>query len=205
MKHYIKNFINKFCDPVCAIIPDNFETYLKEVSVDVRSAYKKNMSRYKVCKVDMLGDTTLTQISDIWHSSAVRQGRPINYNYESINGVVCRIGAKWVINDYTSYDFGSQKLEMFVCLDDHDIAVGYLELLSSNGVSIVHSTMAHQSKLKDNIMRYIFASVVKLKMPSIKYLVYNNYDKGNPTWFFKEDLNIINRGKLDILREESNK
>lgn len=205
MKECIRKFIDKLSDPVCAIIPGDFDAYLKEVSVDVRSAYKKNITRYEVFKIDVLGENLLIRISDIWHSSDTRQGRPINYNYEAVNGCICDISDRWSISDYGALNFGSQKLEMFVCTDEHKVVVGYLELLSSNGLSIVHSTLGHKDKLKDNIMRYIFSSVVKMKIPDMKYLVYNNYNKCEPLYHFKEDLNIISRGMLGILRKESYK
>lgn len=206
MREKLKNFIHKIPDPAFAIIPNNWEEFFKNtVSVDARSAYRRNKTAFGVGKVNIITDEISQGITDIWKSPTVRQGRPINFNYETVNGDKVNIQNRWAIGDYSAYDFGNTNLELFLCRDRDSLKiVAYIELINCNGVSIIHSTLCHDDYIKRNISRYTFMSMIQQKIPTIKYLIYNQYDKSNPSYHFKEDLGIINHNGIDLLKKEIN-
>lgn len=206
MVNDLKNFIDKIPDPAFAIIPDNWEEYFKNTaSVDARAAYRRNKTAFGVEKASIITDEISQGIIDIWKSPTLRQGRSINFNYELVNGDKVNIQDKWAIDDYNLFDFGNTNLELFLCRDRDSLKiVSYIEIINCNGVSIVHSTLCHEEYIKRNIARYTFMAMIQQKLPTLKYLVYNQYDRSNPSYHFKEDLGIIYHNGMDILKNEIN-
>lgn len=204
MKSDLIRFIDKIRDPAFAIIPNNWEEYFKTcASVDARGAYKKNKTAFEVSKVDVVTDEISQGIVDVWKSPTTRQKRDINFNYEAVNGKKINIKDRWAIKDYGDYNFDNVSLELFICRDcDSSKITSYVELINCNGVSIVHSTLCHEEYLKRNMARYIFLCVIQQKIPTLKYFVYNGYDRSNSLYHFKEDLGIINHNGINVLRKE---
>lgn len=186
----LKNFINKINNPLYLNLSLflNFNDYIKKCDTDVRTSYNKYLRNYfKFERLYIIGPTEQSQLWDIWTSTNTRQNRPLNLYYEKINGSREEIKVNhWPIADYLEYTFPNCSLEFYAISKDDKI-VAYLEIIISDKMAIVHSTLGHHSYLKFGIMKSLFVETIKLKWDLIDKFVYGSVDQKD---YFKTDLLI---------------
>ena len=190
MDRYLKSFIYKIKNPLYLDLTrfDNFTSYFAQCDVDVRTSYNKYIrNNFEFRQLNLITEKEQKQLYDIWTSTATRQGRTINLNYETIKGEVEEIKEDhWPIKDYNDYNFDDCSLELFVIYKD-GIIVAYLELIFIDNIAIVHSTLGHFDYLKFGIMKALFVEVLALKWKDINKLIYGSVKQKD---YFKSDLLI---------------
>lgn len=186
----LKNFIHKINNPLCLDLSlfSDYNNYIKKCDTDVRTSYNKYLKNdFKFTKLFIIGPTEQFQLWDIWTSTNTRQNRPLNLYYEKIDGGKEEIKFNhWPIADYFEYIFPTCALEFYAIYKDDKI-VAYLELIFSDGVAIVHSTLGHFNFLKFGIMKALFVEVIKLKWGTMNKLIYGSVNQKD---YFKTDLLI---------------
>jgi len=187
--HYIKKFIYRYPNPLFADITD-FESYFKSLNKDCRREWKKD---FKVKKVSKITPRLLKDILAIYASKPIRQGRDINYMYLLPTGEWVDIRKGW---PHTYGRHCSKHYFDFYGCFDKSILVAFLELLHSNKLTLVYSTMGHADYLKKGIMRRLFIETIHLSKP--RYLVYADANHYSPMTSFLSDLKITNTDALMI-------
>jgi hypothetical protein len=185
----IKNIIFAYSDPLYALIPNSFNQYFKEVETDARTCYHKALRNgFEVHKVD---EPVLSEILDIYRSREERQGREINYHYTITREIRPDIRFGWPHPDYRAYECEKHYFDFYGCFLK-DKMVAFLELLHSNGLSVVYSTMGHGEYLNKGIMKFLFLEAIKMNIGKMKYLVYGDADKKDERIYFLHDLGFVN-------------
>lgn len=198
----IKKFITSFGDPMYATIPDTFWEYFSEVETDARTCYRKaKRNRLVVRKVLKIDSDLHKDIIDIFNSKPIRQHREVGHLYNRLDGVQVDLFKEWPNKNYKIYDCPKHYMDFYGCFSGIRL-VGYLELLHSNGLATVYSTMGHAEFLKYGIMKYLFLEAVRMNIGKIKYLQYGNYQETGDRLFFVKDLKISNHG-LELLKQIS--
>jgi len=179
--HYIKKFIYRYPDPLFADIGD-FDSYFKSLDKDCRRDWKRD---YKVKKLDKITTKLLKDILDIYASKPTRQNREINYMYLLPTGEWVDIRRGW------PHTYGKQcpkhYFDFYGCFDKSTL-VAFLELLHSNKLTIVYSTMGHADYLKKGVMRRLFIEAIR--QSGAKYLVYGDESYKPEIKYFLNDLKI---------------
>lgn len=186
----IKNFIKKIKHPLYLDFATYklYGRYFALCDVDVRTSYRKAQSlKYFVKQISTLSHADIASLYAIWTSCDERQNRPINLNYETISGKNKVITpTEWPVPDYSIYN-RECGLSFWGCFDANSNLVAYLELVDSNRLSTVHSTLGHFDHLKRGVMKYMFCEVIKSRWDSTSYLAYGPSSQFS---FFKSDLLI---------------
>lgn len=159
-----------------------FDEYFLAVKTDARTQWRKaTKNGYTISKIIDV-QKYAADLYEIWTSKDVRQNRPINLNYESINRKRIEITKDaWPVEVYNTPD-----LEMYGCFKDGKL-VAYLEIQNNNAnESVVHSTLGHGDHMKFGVMKFLFLEVIKIKWPNV--LIYGMTGQES---FFKEDLLIL--------------
>jgi hypothetical protein len=161
-----------------------YNDYLKHCDIDVRTQINKaTKNKISINRVYFLNGQD-SHLYNAWISAPIRQDRPINLQYEKLDGSLYKINKyKWPYQFYHENNF------QLYCVYKDNITVGYLELVIHNRVAIVHSTIGHADYLKFGIMKFLFAKTIEHKWSEIDYLTYGTTDTFS---FFKEDLLINN-------------
>ncbi len=179
--HYIKKFIYRYPDPLFADIGD-FDSYFKSLDKDCRRDYKRS---YKVKKIDKITSKLHKDILSIYGSKPTRQGREINYQYLHHTGKNMDIREGW------PHTYGKQcpkhYFDFYGCFDKSTL-VAFLELLHSNELTLVYSTMGHADYLKKGVMRRLFIEAIR--QSGAKYLVYGDESYKPEIKYFLNDLKI---------------
>lgn len=186
----IRNYISKLNNILYldfSLFKD-FNDYVKKCDISVRSSHNKYLkNNFNFKRLYIIGPEEQEQIYNIWTSTNKRQNRPINFFYEKIEGNKEEIKINnWPIKDYLEYTFPNNSLEFYAIYKD-SVIIAYLELLITNKIAVVHSTLGHFDYLKFGIMKALFLEVIKLKWNNLDKLIYGNQNQKD---FFKSDLLI---------------
>ncbi len=174
-----------------ASFPENFEQYWKNISGAVRTDCRKaKRLGYEVRLVDSVNATDMVEL---WSSWDHKQNRPINFNYNQIDGKLNDLRNGWSYKNYSEeFPCSSHNLRMWGCFLD-DKMVGYLELLKVGTYLVVHSTLAHKDHIKNGIVKQLFIEAIK-NIADIERIYYGNraFMQDNRRYFLNDFL--INNG-----------
>lgn len=191
----LKKFIHKIGNPLYLDLTGytSFSNYLSKCDTDVRTSYRKCFAEgFTFAQLERIERRHKQDLWEIWNSVSKRQGRPINFMFEKIDGETVELKKdEWPIDDYAEYVFNNESLEFYGIFSKEGILVAYLEVIMIGKTGIVHSTLGHFQYLKYGIMKALFAEFIKTKWPKIDRLIYGGADKKD---FFKSDL-LINKSK----------
>lgn len=191
----LKNFIHKLSNPLYLDLTTftGFNQYFVKCDTDVRTSYRKCFGEgFTFSKLEKIEDRHKKDLWEIWNSISKRQGRPINFMFEKIDGKTVELkDGEWPVDDYSEYSFGNESLEFYGIFSKEGTLVAYLEIIMVGKTGIVHSTLGHFKYLKYGIMKALFAEFIKTKWVKIDRLIYGCADKKD---FFKSDL-LINKYK----------
>jgi hypothetical protein len=201
---YIKRFIDKFQDPLFAIVEPNFDIFLKNLPTDARTCLNKaKRNGYEFDKIQLIDVLVNKDILEIYNSKSHRQNREINYLYEHIISDTRKdVREYWPVPDYSIFSCNNHKIDFWVCKKDKKV-VAFLELLHSNELTTVRATMGHANHLKYGIMKALILQAIKID--NIKYLHYGEYryTLNDSRAHFMKDLGIIHHNSQQLLRQES--
>jgi len=191
----LKGFIHKIENPLFLDLTKytGFSDYFSKCDTDVRTSYRKCFGEgFSFARLDKISQNYKRDLWEIWNSISKRQGRPINFMFEQINGETVELKKdEWPVEDYSEYVFNNESLEFYGIFSKEGILVAYLEVIMVGKTGIVHSTLGHFQYLKYGIMKALFAEFIKTKWVKIDRLIYGGADKKD---FFKSDL-LINKSK----------
>lgn len=156
------------------------EDYYSKCDVDVRTQHRKaSKVGFKINQLFDITPLISTELYSIWTSSDVRQNRPINLQYETIETFCLPIlPERWPVKKYDG-PLSFYAMEMDVKI------VAYVELYTQGTTAVVHSTLGHFDYLKYGIMKALFYEIIKLKWNEINTIVYGSQKDLN---YFKKDL-----------------
>ena len=166
---YMKNNINNWISNVtpgllCATLPDSFDKYWESVRTNARTEYRKAVKNsISFIKLDKVPHQ---DILDVWNSwdGEEKQGRELNKRYNAIDGSWHPIEGKWVIDDYSPYNYEDADLSFFGVSSD-DKCVGYIECVRYGDKAAVHSILGHKDYLKHGIMKMLIMDAIKYYIP----------------------------------------
>jgi len=139
-------------------LPSTFDHYWANVDKDVRTqCAKARRHGYTVSKVT---EAAQEDIGSIWDSWEEKQDRPLNTEFIHIDPRIPPqdVSGYWPFN---YYEHTRGYLDLFQVADKEGLVVGYLELATANGHSIVYSTMGHKDYLRYGIMKLLFVEAIR--------------------------------------------
>lgn len=186
----IQKFIYSYDDPLFAVIPDSFDEYFYLVSKDTRNCYRRaKAAGFTVSKVDQITPELHQAILEIYRSKPQRQGRPVHYLYHTLDNFSTDIREGWPRPDYRVFTCEKHYFDFYGCFLG-DKLVAFLELLHSNSLATVYSTMGHADYLGKGVMKFLFLEAIK--HGGVKYLQYGDTNHPSDLFFFLKDLRIVN-------------
>jgi hypothetical protein len=202
--YYVKNFINKFEDPLFANLSSDFSKFFAELPTDGRTCYNKSLRHWYTFEKINITNEIHQDILGIYGSKLERQHRRINYIYQDIVRDEDRnVAEAWPVANYSIFDCDKHYLEFWIGKKDNTVVV-FLEMLISHGLATVRATMGHADHLKFGIMKSIILHFIK-NHPELKYLHYGEYKYtlNDTRVHFMNDLNIVNHNQCQLLKSES--
>lgn len=164
---------------------------------DYRKALKAGCEVKRLDKVDK---NIHKEIVAIFESKKERQHRYINYTYKLPNDRDHDLSQSWPHPDYSG-QCDRHYFDFHGCFYQGKL-VAYLELLHSNDLACVYSTMGHGDYLHLGIMKYLFMKVIE--MSQFKYLQYGEYAYlSDERKYFMKELGIINHCQKELLQSIS--
>ena len=148
---------------LCAALPTSFEQYWDGIRTNARTEYRKAVKNsFCFTKLDTIPHEDIVEIWTSWEGKE-KQGRELNKRYNALDGSWHSIGDRWVIDDYSSYDYEDSDLSFFGVYSDK--CVGYIECVRHGEKAAVHSILGHKKYLKHGIMKMLIIDAVKHYIP----------------------------------------
>lgn len=192
----IQTFINKFSDPVFALINSAYKPHSK-ARYDYRKALKAGC---EVKRMDKIDKSLHNEIVAIFESKKERQHREINYIYKLPNDSDHNLSQSWPHPEYIG-QCDRHYFDFHGCFYQGKL-VAYLELLHSNDLACVYSTMGHGDYLHLGIMKYLFIKTIE--MSHFRYLQYGEYSYlSDERVHFMKQMGITQHWQKELLNQIS--